>query len=303
MPHGAEGEAVHGAAGDVGGEAGPGRELGALVVGEVEARGRVGLGEELEGGGLAGAGEGEDAQRALRGRRGGPRRWRPARGWVAGGSPGAPRRRPRIGRPAGAARGRRHQIAGRQASEMPHTATRRRSTRDLLESLSSCATPGRACACLFWRPTMAVSQRRACRARSWVGRYVWSLAGRVRSTSPIGSVLASTRARLQIASWCLRLGRAVKLRASSSSRRCCGVAATVSGVSAHPFVEIADLDAERLGDGEQPAGGDPVDALLVLVGLLVGDPDQLGHLLLGQAQHDPPLAHPRPDMTVDVLRP
>ena len=63
-PHGAEGEAVHGAAGDVGGEAGPGRELGALVVGEVEARGRVGLGEELEGGGLAGAGEGEDAQRA-----------------------------------------------------------------------------------------------------------------------------------------------------------------------------------------------------------------------------------------------
>src|SRR5215211_1980060 len=42
-----------------------GRELGALVVGEVEARRRVGLGEELEGGGLAGAGEGEDAQRAL----------------------------------------------------------------------------------------------------------------------------------------------------------------------------------------------------------------------------------------------
>ena len=63
--HGAEGEAVHGAAGDAGGEAGPGRELGGLVVGEVEARGRVGLGEEPEGGGLAGAGEGEDAQRAL----------------------------------------------------------------------------------------------------------------------------------------------------------------------------------------------------------------------------------------------
>ena len=55
--HGAEGEAVHGAAGDVGGEAGPGRELGGLVVGEVEAGGRVGFGEELEGGGLAGAGE------------------------------------------------------------------------------------------------------------------------------------------------------------------------------------------------------------------------------------------------------
>ena len=33
-------------------------------VGGVEARGRVGLGQELEGGGLAGIGEGEDAQRA-----------------------------------------------------------------------------------------------------------------------------------------------------------------------------------------------------------------------------------------------
>ena len=64
--HGAEGQAVHGAAGGMGGEAGPGRELGGLVVGEVEARGRVGLGEELKRGGLAGAGEGEDAQRALR---------------------------------------------------------------------------------------------------------------------------------------------------------------------------------------------------------------------------------------------
>ena len=63
-PHGTEGQAVHGAAGDVGRKAGPGLELGALVVGNVEARGRVGLGKEFEGGGLAGAGESEDAQRA-----------------------------------------------------------------------------------------------------------------------------------------------------------------------------------------------------------------------------------------------
>ena len=51
----------------------------------------------------------------------------------------------------------------------------------------------------------------------------------------------------------------------------------------------------------QAAGGDAVDALLVLVRLLVGDPDQLGHLLLGQAQHDAPLAHPDPDVAIDVL--
>ena len=103
--HGAEGQAVHGAAGGMGGEAGPGRELGGLVVGEVEARGRVGLGEELKRGGLAGAGEGEDAQRALRvGAAGGDDGVLLGAG-LQGGLPGAPRRRPKIGCPAGAARG------------------------------------------------------------------------------------------------------------------------------------------------------------------------------------------------------
>jgi len=57
---------VHGAAGDVGRKAGPGLELGTLVVGNVEARGRVGRGKEFEGGGLAGASKSDDAQRAGR---------------------------------------------------------------------------------------------------------------------------------------------------------------------------------------------------------------------------------------------
>ena len=48
--------------------------------------------------------------------------------------------------------------------------------------------------------------------------------------------------------------------------------------------EVADLDPQRLGDLVQPAGRDAVDAGLVLVGLLVGHADQLGHLLLGQAR-------------------
>ena len=60
------GEAVDGAAGDVGREAALGLELGGLVVGQVEGGRGVGLGEEAQGGGLAGAGEGEDAQRAAR---------------------------------------------------------------------------------------------------------------------------------------------------------------------------------------------------------------------------------------------
>ena len=37
--------------------------------------------------------------------------------------------------------------------------------------------------------------------------------------------------------------------------------------------------------------------------LLIGDPDQIGELLLGQPQHDPPLADPRADMAVDILGP
>ena len=52
----------------------------------------------------------------------------------------------------------------------------------------------------------------------------------------------------------------------------------------------------------QAPRGDAIDPLLVLVRLLIGDPDQLGHLLLGEPEHDPALAHPRPDMPVDVLR-
>ena len=55
---------MHGAAGDVGRKAGPGLELGTFVVGDVEARGRVGFRKEFEGGGLAGASKSDDAQRA-----------------------------------------------------------------------------------------------------------------------------------------------------------------------------------------------------------------------------------------------
>ena len=48
--------------------------------------------------------------------------------------------------------------------------------------------------------------------------------------------------------------------------------------------EEADLHAQGLRDGAETAGGDAVDALLVLVGLLVGAADQPGQLLLGQAR-------------------
>src|SRR5258706_13463172 len=68
-----------------------------------------------------------------------------------------------------------------------------------------------------------------------------------------------------------------------------------------PVKEITDRHAQNLTDLIEAAGGNPVDAALIFVRLLVGDADQIGELLLGQAQHDAALAHPRPDMTVDVL--
>src|SRR5919106_1911621 len=67
------------------------------------------------------------------------------------------------------------------------------------------------------------------------------------------------------------------------------------------LVEIADFDSQRSSDAVQPAGGHAVDSLFVLVRLLIGDADQLGHLLPGQAEHDPALAYPSANMTVDVL--
>jgi hypothetical protein len=39
------------------------------------------------------------------------------------------------------------------------------------------------------------------------------------------------------------------------------------------------------------------------VRLLVGDADQVSHLLLGQAEHDPALADPSADVAVDILWP
>src|SRR3954447_9197104 len=72
-------------------------------------------------------------------------------------------------------------------------------------------------------------------------------------------------------------------------------------VLAQALEEVARLDPERLCDGVEPAGRDPVHAPLVLVRLLVGDPDQLGQLLLGHPEREPALAHLGPDMAVRVL--
>src|SRR3954454_7755163 len=73
-------------------------------------------------------------------------------------------------------------------------------------------------------------------------------------------------------------------------------------VVAQLLEEVGRPDPERLRDRVEPAGADPVDALLVLVLLLVGAAGQLGHLLQAQAEPEPPLADPRPDVAVHVPR-
>src|SRR6266446_331785 len=66
-----------------------------------------------------------------------------------------------------------------------------------------------------------------------------------------------------------------------------------------PFVKIAVGRIQHAGDFEQPSSRDKVDPALVFVGLLIGNTDHLGELLLGQAQHDPALANARSDMVID----
>src|SRR3981081_4787621 len=60
--------------------------------------------------------------------------------------------------------------------------------------------------------------------------------------------------------------------------------------------EITDRHAQYLTDLVEAAGGNPVDAALIFVRLLVGDADQIGALLLGQATHDAALPHPPPGL-------
>lgn len=72
-------------------------------------------------------------------------------------------------------------------------------------------------------------------------------------------------------------------------------------IAVQTIEKVTDIDAEGLRNMIEPAGGYPVDAFFVLVSLLVGDADQLSHLLLRQTKHDPTLAHSGSDVTINIL--
>src|SRR5919106_2377963 len=68
---------------------------------------------------------------------------------------------------------------------------------------------------------------------------------------------------------------------------------------AHALEEIANVDAERPSNIVQAPRSNAADPPLVLGRLLKGDPDQRGHLLLGETEHHPPSPDARADMPVD----
>jgi len=71
-------------------------------------------------------------------------------------------------------------------------------------------------------------------------------------------------------------------------------------VAFQTFIEIAHRNAQNLGDLVKATCRDAVNAALVFVSLLVGDANQIGHLLLGKAQHDATFADALTNITVSV---
>jgi hypothetical protein len=72
---------------------------------------------------------------------------------------------------------------------------------------------------------------------------------------------------------------------------------------------IGDRRAQRAGNLKlslpaetlqiKSPGGDAIDPVLILMSLLIGYPDHLGELLLGQTQHNPAFADAPADMVID----
>ena len=58
-----------------------------------------------------------------------------------------------------------------------------------------------------------------------------------------------------------------------------------------------------MGQMNQPPNANPVYATLVLLYLLETQPQRLAQAGLAQAQQDPPLAEPSPDVCVHIGRP
>lgn len=70
-----------------------------------------------------------------------------------------------------------------------------------------------------------------------------------------------------------------------------------------PIEKVVDRYAQDLSDLKQSASGHAVDTAFVFVCLLIGHPDKISKLLLGQPEHDAALSDACADIPVDVLGP
>lgn len=58
---------------------------------------------------------------------------------------------------------------------------------------------------------------------------------------------------------------------------------------------------EHSGDVIKSTGGDPINPAFILVRLLVRDPNEPGHFLLCESEHDPPLPDPLTHVPFQIL--
>ena len=101
----------------------------------------------------------------------------------------------------------------------------------------------------------------------------------------------------------------VKLKALAAAEKLDGIAfrralsETGVGSTGHGQLLVKELhrDAEDLRQIEQPAGADPVDALLVLLDLLEGEAEMLAEFLLAHPEQHPPQTHPTSDVYIDGI--
>jgi len=71
-------------------------------------------------------------------------------------------------------------------------------------------------------------------------------------------------------------------------------------IVANPFKEIADRNAEDMGDLVEPTSADAVDPAFIFMGLLVGDANHVSHLLLAVSKHYAAFPDSAADMPVSV---
>lgn len=115
--------------------------------------------------------------------------------------------------------------------------------------------------------------------------------------SGIGHRSNQAAQRFLVSSVCQRSEVAGKLQQQSFLRR-----RLDRLIVTQTFEKEINVNNERLRNCVETASRYPVNALLVFLCLLSGDANRFGQLLLIQPEKDTPLAYPRANVTINILR-